>query len=200
MKHRHVILEGKPATGKTEISNLFKIYFPGRIVVLPELATILVREHGLNILEHRKELTDLLREAVPARAAEVRRLLAERDDTVLFEESHMGVHLGYCREVNDRFFLDIYEEHIKPHVVSADLFIRFEMPVPLSVQRQHARWTPDVEVSGGLVERAFGHIDRWHAEMGHDNVAIVQTDRSPDLVIAEVLDLMGVTYKPWTGR
>ncbi len=199
MKHRHVILEGKPATGKTEISNVFKIYFPGRIVVLPELATILVREHNLNILKHRKELTDLLRDAVPARAAEVKRLLAERDDTVLFEESHMGVHMAYCEEVNDRFFLDIYDEHIRPHVVSPDLFIRFEMPVPLSVRRQHARETPDVEVSGALVKRAFSRIDRWHKDMGHDKIAIVHTDRSPDLVIAEVLELMGVTYKSFDG-
>jgi len=126
-------------------------------------------------------------------------LLAERDDTVLFEESHMGVHMAYCEEVNDRFFLDIYEEHIRPHVVRPDLFIRFEMPVPLSVRRQHARLTPDVEVSGALVERAFGRIDRWHAEMGHDNITIVQTDRSPDLVIREVLELMGVSYRTYEG-
>ena len=199
MKRRHVILEGKPATGKTEVSDLFKIYFPGRMVILPELTTILVREHGLNILEHRKELTELLQQAVPRRAAEIRRLLDERQDTLLFEESHMGVHLAYCREVNDRFFLDIYEEHIKPHVVRPDLFLRFEMPVSLSVQRQQARGTPDVAVSGDLVQRAFGHIDRWHVEMGHDNVHVIHTDRSPDRVIAEVLKVMGVTYMPCPG-
>lgn len=199
MQHRHVILEGKPATGKTEVSNIFKIYFPGRMIILPELTTILVRKHNLNILTHRRELSDLLREAVPARAAEVRRLLAERDDTLLFEESHMGVHLAYCLEVNDRHFLNIYEEHIRPHVVRPDLFLRFDMAVALSVQRQQARLTPEVEVSGDLVERAFGHIDRWHAEMGHDNIRVVQTDRSPDEVIREVLDLIGVRYVPFGG-
>ena len=79
MRYRHVILEGKPATGKTEISNLFKIFFPEQVVILPELTTVLVRENGLNILEHRRELTDLLVQAVPARARQVQQIVEERE-------------------------------------------------------------------------------------------------------------------------
>lgn len=198
MKYRHVILEGKPATGKTEVSNLFKIYFPRQIHILPELVTVLVRENGLNIHTHRKELADMLRDAVPARKAQVQRIIAETD-LLVFEESHMGVHLGYCQEFGDAFFLDIYEEAIKPHILEPDIYLRLDMPVPLSVVRQTARATPDVEVSAEWVTRAFDNVDRWHAEMKHDNLVTVNANRSPDLVTREILDIMGVQYQVWAG-
>ncbi|MBW1880674.1 MAG: hypothetical protein JRI25_27730, partial [Deltaproteobacteria bacterium] len=140
MKHRHIILEGKPTTGKTEVSNLFKIYFPGKVRILPELTTILVREHNLNILRDRKALNDLLVEAVPARAAEVREIV-ETTDRLVFEESHMGVHWSYSKVLDDQYFLDLYEREIKEHVLVPDLYVRLDIPVALSVQRQIARAT-----------------------------------------------------------
>ena len=195
MKHRHIILEGKPTTGKTEVSNLFKIYFPSQVRILPELVTVLVRENGLKVMEHRRELTDLLLEAVPARTAEVNGILANEPDVVIFEESHMGVHWAYSQVANDRTFLDVYEEKIAPHVLTPDIFMRFDIPIGLSVQRQVARATKDVEVSGSLVRQAFANVDRWHADRGDDNVVVVNTNRSPDVVIADVMKVMGLEYE-----
>ena len=195
MKNRHIILEGKPTTGKTEVSNLFKIYFPRQVRILPELVTVLVREHGLKVMEHRRELTDMLIDAVPARAEEVKGILAEDPDVVVFEESHMGVHWAYSQVANDRTFLDVYDEKIEPHVLIPDIFLRLDIPISLSVRRQTARATKDVEVSGDLVRNAFANVDRWHKERGHDNVVIVNTNRSPDVVIADIMQIMGLEYE-----
>ena len=194
MKHRHIILEGKPTTGKTEVSNLFKIYFPEQVVILPELVTVLVREHGLRVMEHRQKLSFLLVDAVPARAEEVRDILA-KSDRIVFEESHMGVHWAYSKVVDDRTFLDIYEEKIAPHVLIPDLFMRLDIPIELSVRRQIARATKDVEVSGELVRNAFRNLDTWHAGRGHENIKVVNTNRSPEIVIAEIMGIMGLEYR-----
>ncbi len=199
MRHRHVILEGKPATGKTEVSNLLKIFLPGQVVILPELTTILVRANNLNILRDRAELTALLREAVPARNAEVRRILEEQPDVVVFEESHMGVHWAYATILDDRTFLDIYEEEIAPHVLVPDLFLRLDIPIGLSVARQKARATKDVEVDGDLVRRTFELIDQWHARLGADNLQVLDSNRSPDQFVRAVMDILGVEYAVFDG-
>lgn len=194
MRYGHVILEGKPTTGKTELSDLFKIYFAGRVRVLPELTTVLVRQHQLNILRDRQRLTDLLVDAVPARAAEVRALRAARPDVLVLEESHMGVHWAYAKMLDDRTFLDLYEERIAGNVLSPDLFLRLDIPIGLSVKRQQARATKDVEVDGELVRRTFALVDEWHAARG-DEVRVVDTNRSPDVVIRDLMALLGLEYE-----
>ena len=194
MKYRHVILEGKPATGKTEISNLFKIFFPTKVIILPELATILTRENGLNILKHRKELADLLVEHVPRRKLEVQELLAAHPDAMVLEESHMGVHQAYCQVVQDRFFLDRYESEVRPNELVPDLYLRLDIPLGLSWRRQLARATKDVEVDSELVRNAWNLVDVWHAERGNKNIVIVDTNKSPDRYIREVLDVLGIEY------
>ena len=190
---RHVILEGKPTAGKTEISELFKIFFPGRVRILPELTTTLVRAHSLNILRDRRQLNELLREAVPARERQVRELI-ETTDLVLLEESHMGVHWAYSRILDDRFFLELYEEELAAHVLLPDRFVRLELPVELSVRRQKARATADVEVDGDLVRRTFEELDGWHARWGHDRLVHLDADRSPEIVVRDLIDLLGLEY------
>ena len=194
MKHRHIILEGKPTTGKTEVSNLFKIYFPGRVKILPELTTVLVQQNKLNILRDRKALNDLLSEAVPARSREVKELL-EDPDVLVFEESHMGVHWAYSNVLDDQYFLDLYEREIKQHILIPDIFLRLDIPVALSVQRQIARATSNVAVSGEIVSEMFRNLNRWHEELGADNLVIVNTNRSPDIVIADLMEIMGIEYE-----
>lgn len=195
MKHRHVILEGKPTTGKTEVSNLLKIFLPKQVVILPELTTVLVRENKLNILRDRAELTALLLDAVPARKAEVQRIIAAQPGVVVFEESHMGVHWAYATILDDRTFLDIYDEQIAPHVLVPDLFLRLDMPIGLSVRRQKARATKDVEVDGELVRRTFELIDEWHANLGANNLHVLNSNRPPDQFVRAVMDVLGVEYE-----
>ena len=195
MSHRHVILEGKPATGKTEVSNLFKIFFPGKVHVLPELTTVLVRENKLNILRDRAQLTELLLEAVPTRKAEVQRIIEAHPDLVVFEESHMGVHWAYATILDDRTFLDIYAEQIAPHVLVPDIFLRLDMPIGLSVLRQKARATKDVEVDGDLVRRTFALLDQWHADLGADNLVLLDTNQAPDRFVRGVMDVLGVEFE-----
>ncbi len=195
MRYSHVILEGKPTTGKTEVSNLLKIFYPSQIVVLPELTTVLVREHRLNILKHRNRLTDLLAEAVPRRSAEVAEILEERGDVTVFEESHMGVHWAYSQVLGDAYFLDHYDRVISKRLPKPDLFMRLDMPVELSVKRQEARNTKDVEVSGQLISDMFANLNAWHTEQGHENVLVVDTNRAPDLVIANITEILGLVYR-----
>lgn len=199
MNYRHVILEGKPTTGKTEVSNLFKIYFRGQVLILPELTTVLVRENKLSILRDRKTLSDLLVEAVPARAQEVARLLEQHPGAMVLEESHMGVHWAYSQILEDTYFLDLYERQIAASVVAPDLFLRLDIPIGLSVERQQARATKDVEVDGEIVGRTFAYVDQWHEERG-DKVTVVDTNRAPDVVIRDLMELLGLEYRPYVDQ
>ena len=198
MNYRHVILEGKPTTGKTEVSELFKIYFPSKVKILPELTTILVRQNQLNILRDRKQLNDLLAEAVPARAAAVKALL-EDPGVLVFEESHMGVHWAYSKILDDQYFLDLYEEKIKQSMLFPDIFMRLDIPIALSVQRQVARATKDVEVSGDIVRSMFEQLNTWHQNHGKDNLVVVNTNRSPAIVIGDIMKILGLTYQVFEG-
>ena len=195
---RHVILEGKPTTGKTEISNLFKIFFPDKVIILPELTTVLVRENGLNILQHRRELTDLLAEAVPARAKLIDELTASGEKMVL-EESHMGVHWAYSKELEDSYFLELYESKLKALMPIPDKYLRLDMPIQLSIERQRARNTPDVQVDAALITRMFENLDAWHKALGKDNLVVVNTNRSPDLVLADVMKVLELKYEVFAG-
>ncbi|MBT3217934.1 MAG: hypothetical protein HN348_02495 [Proteobacteria bacterium] len=199
MNYRHVILEGKPTTGKTEVSELFKIYFPSKVKILPELTTILVRQNQLNILRDRKQLNDLLAEAVPARAAAVKALL-EDPGVLVFEESHMGVHWAYSKILDDQYFLDLYEEKIKQSMLFPDIFMRLDIPIALSVQRQVARATKDVEVSGDIVRNMFKQLNAWHQNHGRDNLVVVNTNRSPAIVIGDIMKILGLTYQVFKGK
>jgi thymidylate kinase len=195
MHYRHVILEGKPTTGKTEISDLFKIYFPDQIRILPELTTTLVRKHKLNILEHRRELNDLLAEAVPARSAEVRRLLAAEPDRLILEESHMGVHWAYSKYLADEHFLELYDGGLAGEILEPDLYLRLDIPIEVSVRRQIARATRDVEVDDTIVRNMFANLNAWHADRGTENLVVVDTDRAPDDVVRDLMTLLGLVYR-----
>ncbi|MBW1879994.1 MAG: hypothetical protein JRJ84_16655, partial [Deltaproteobacteria bacterium] len=91
--------------------------------------------------------------------------------------------------------LDLYEREIKEHVLVPDLYVRLDIPVALSVQRQIARATANVAVSGEIVSQMFGYLAEWHGAHGTDNLVVLDTNRSPDLVIADLLEIMGLEYE-----
>ena len=113
---------------------------------------------------------------------------------MVLEESHMGVHWAYCQIVGDRFFLDRYEDEVRPNELVPDLYLRLDIPLGLSWRRQVARATKDVEVDEDLVRNAWALVDKWHAARGNQNITVVDTNRSPDRYIREVMDLLGVEY------
>ena len=49
MSIKHIIIEGLPATGKSETANFLKIYFPKNFRYLPEMTTEIVNKHKINI-------------------------------------------------------------------------------------------------------------------------------------------------------
>ena len=190
---RHVIIEGLPATGKSEIGNLLKIYFPESLVYLPELTTEIVRKYKFNILDGRRILSDRLIEELPVRKREIRGLLEKMPAAVILEESHIGLHWAYSKVLADDYLLENYKK-LEEHFVKPDLFIRLMQPPVLSIKRQHARHTPDVAVGISLITQMLVNLDEWHAARGHDNLIKLDVNRSPDLVVAEMIRLLGLKY------
>ncbi len=74
--------------------------------------------------------------------------------------------------------------------------------VPLVVSVTQQQLTPivldvgemDVEVNGEIISNMFGLLNQWHETLGADNLVVVNTNRSPDVVIADILNVMGLSY------
>lgn len=197
---KHIIIEGLPATGKTEISNVLKIYFPSNIRILPELTTVIVRENKFNILEDRKKMTDLLKEYLNKRIGEINNLKEEfikKDkDLIIFEESHLGVHWAYSNVINDKYFLEEYETYFKKVQIMPDFFLRLYINPELSYQRQIARATPDVEVTSDIIAAMFELLKDWHKTYASEIVVKqIDADRSPDKVIVDIIESLEIEYK-----
>jgi thymidylate kinase len=196
---KHIIIEGLPATGKTEISNVLKIYFPGIIRILPELTTVIVRENKFNILEDRERMTELLKEYLNRRIQEINNIKKEfsklNKDLIIFEESHLGVHWAYSNVINDNYFLKEYENYFIKNQIMPDFFLRLYISPELSYQRQIARATPDVEVTPEIILKMFDFLKKWHNVYASE-IAVnqIDADRSPDLVIKDILKAMILDY------
>jgi len=198
MAIKHIIIEGLPATGKSEVSNFLKIYFHSNFRYLPEMTTEIVRKHKINILKDRNILTDSLVEEIKIRQSEIASLKKELldngvKDGVILEESHIGVHWAYSKHLNDEYFLNKYPE-IKKALVFPDFFIRLMIPFELSAKRQIARNTPDVEVGVDLIKKMYDNLVEWHKTNHNKEVKVVNADRSPDLVLREIMDILGLKY------
>ncbi|HOK40501.1 MAG TPA: hypothetical protein PLD27_05625 [bacterium] len=197
-KVKHIIIEGLPATGKTEISNVLKIYFPLNIRILPELTTTIVRENKMNILDDRTKMTELLKKYLELRNEDINRLKEDfvklNRELIIFEESHLGVHWAYSKVINDEFFLQEYEKELKNKTIEPDFYIRLYISPELSYQRQLARNTPDVEVTADIIEKMYNYLKEWHKTYSQKKVYEINADRSPDVVIKDILKILGITY------
>jgi len=198
MSVKHIIIEGLPATGKSEVSNILKIYFPSNYFYFPELTTEIVRKHKLNILQDRNKLTDVLESEIKLRQRDIEIKKQEFIDrkianAVIFEESHIGVHWSYSRHLNDEYFLNKYPQ-IKKSLVFPDFFVRLMIPFELSYKRQIARDTPDVEVGVDLIKKMYDYLVEWHKQNHNKPVHIINADRSPDLVLKDIMNLLELRY------
>ncbi len=199
MAINHVIIEGLPATGKSEVSNFLKIYFPSNFKYLPELTTEIVRKHKLNILIDRSKLTDCLSEEIIIRQKEIALIKNEFKtkgitNGVILEESHIGVHWAYSMHFGDSYFIENYSE-IKKSLVFPDFFIRLLIPFELSYKRQIARNTPDVEVSAEIIKKMYDYLIEWHKSNHKKKIEIIDADRPPAKVIADIQKLLNLKYR-----
>ena len=194
---KHIIIEGLPATGKSETSNFLKIYFPKNFRYLPEMTTEIVNKYKINIMKDRNKLTDVLEQEIIVRQKEIEVLKKELensvDNGVILEESHIGIHWAYSKFLKDDYFLERYEI-MKNKLVFPDFFIRLLIPFELSYKRQIARNTPNLEVSVEVIKEMYDNLVNWHSKNHNKNIFIIDANRSPEKVLLDVMNKLGVSY------
>jgi len=187
---RYVVLEGLPAVGKSEILALLSCFYPQRVRVLPELVKEVATREGLDLFSKRTQLTEAILAEIPRRRAEIEEALAQ--GKLCLEESHLGVHLAYSEALEDRSFIAAYPR-IANLLASPDFYLRLDVPIERSLQRQRARGTPQFEVDRSMLEQMLSRLQSWHIERKNKVVA-VNADRSPSSFLREVEEILGLTY------
>ena len=158
---RHVIFEGLPAVGKSEILELLARFYPDSVRVLPELVKETATRLHIDIFKERDRLRDALASSLPARAEAVQEI--RRAGYLCLEESHLGVHWAYAKSLGDNAFVDAYPK-LEKLLPKPDAFVRLGIPISASLARQTARGTPQFDVDAPALRRMIQHLDQWHAE------------------------------------
>jgi thymidylate kinase len=187
---KHVVIEGLPAAGKSEILELLARFYPHRVRVLPEMVKQLVETEGIDLFNERTRLTDALRAALPDRLRQIRALLDQ--GYVCLEESHLGVHLAYSSALGDTEFQTVYPS-LAESLPLPDAYVRLDLPIASSLQRQHARGTEAFDIDGKTLADMLAALDRWHEKQPVPRVHI-NADRPPHDVVAEIVDLLQLSY------
>ena len=188
---RYVSVEGLPAVGKSELLSVLKLYFPGQVLVLPELVKEVAEREGIDLFHERDRLRRAILRALPRRQGEVEEGLDR--GLIVVEESHLGVHAAYSAALGDTEFLTEFRR-LEGKIRWPDVFVRLEASVPVSRERQEAREDPRYEVEGEVLERMSAWLSRWHGERGHELVSI-DADRSPDEVLRDLISALGLRYR-----
>jgi len=188
----HVVIEGLPATGKTEVIELLARFYPRSVRVFPELVKEIVVRERFDLFRDRDRLTEALAAALPARAAEIEAMSA--DGYLCIEESHLGVHHAYSVALGDDGFLrrSAALERLAPR---PDHYVRLDLPVPRSLDRQCARNTPEFAVDAPTLRAMLDALHRWHAERG-TAVRTIDADRPPHYVVGEIERSLDLVYAP----
>ncbi len=190
--HRHIVVEGLPAVGKSEMLALLARFYPRAVRVLPELVKSVVEEEKIDLFRDRARLTRALAAAVPRRRAAVDAIV--RAGYLCLEESHLGVHYAYAAALSDRDFLDAYPD-LDRQAPRPNLYVRLDVPPRESVARQAARATPQYEVDEDLLARVLAELDRWHAER-RTPLLVLDADREPSTTAAALEQALGLSYLP----
>lgn len=188
---RHVVFEGLPAVGKSEALALLSRFYPRDVRVLPELVKEVVERERLDLFGERKRLAEAILAAAPARRDQVVDIV--QAGMLCLEESHLGVHLAYSRALGDPYFPAVYQQTAAV-LPSPGLYVRFDLPVSESVDRQKARGTPAFEVTMPVLERMLRELDAWH-EANDAPVASIDADRPAGEFLSEVEARLGLVYR-----
>ena len=192
---RHIIVEGLPATGKSEILEVLARFYPESVRVLPEMVKEVVLQNGIDLFRERNRLTDALLEALPRRRQAVAEILDA--GKLCVEESHLGVHYAYAQALGDTGFIQAFEE-IRAGLPRPDAYIRLDVPVAASLARQAARGTPAFDITEETLKRFLAELDRFHAMAGHQ-VHKISAHRPAADTIADVERFLGLTYAAPSG-
>jgi thymidylate kinase len=186
----YVVVEGLPAVGKSEVVALLERFHPESVRALPELVKEIVERDGLDLFRDREALAAAIVEALPERRA---RILEVLDAGFLcLEESHLGVHRAYSLALGDAAFVEA-SERLRDALPPPDAFVRLEIPVPTSLQRQRARGTPGFEVEASVLDRMLSELDRWH-EARATRLIRIDADRPAHEMVADLAETLGLSY------
>ncbi len=186
----YVILEGLPAVGKSETVELLARFYPHQVRILPELVKTVVLNEGIDLFNERARLAEAIRKALPERHRRINEILNQ--GLLCLEESHLGVHYAYSAALGDRDFVELYPT-IADALPAPDAYLRMELPVAVSLDRQLARGTTRFDIDGPALGRMLAELDRWH-ETQTVPLLHVNADRSAKDVLAEIEDLLGLDY------
>jgi thymidylate kinase len=186
----YVVIEGLPAVGKSEALELVARFYPHRVRVLPELVKSIVLEEGIDLFGERARLAEAIRRALPARRAQIRDIVNR--GYLCLEESHLGVHYAYAAALGDRDFIELYPS-IESSLPSPDAYIRLELPVSVSLDRQSARGTVEFDVEGTSLTRMLAELDRWH-ETRPTPLLRINANRPAAQVLADFESLLEIEY------
>jgi len=189
---KHIVFEGLPAVGKSELLALLARSYPHQVRVLPELVKTLVLEQDIDLFRERARLTEAIRQALPERKRRVRDIL--NAGYVCLEESHLGVHQAYAQALGDDEFLDAYPD-LQAQLEPPDAYVHLQIPVSESMDRQAARGTVQFDVDEAKLSTMAKALDGWHAVSDVPRI-VVAADRPAHSVVAECEKLLGLTYGP----
>ncbi len=187
---RHVVIEGPPAAGKSELLELLARFYPHRVRVLPEMVKQLVESEGIDLFNERSRLTDALRIALPDRLRQIRAILDQ--GYVCLEESHLGVHLAYSSALHDAEFQAVYPS-LAEALPRPDAYVRLDLPIASSLQRQRARGTKAFDIDEQTLADMLTALNGWHEGQLTPRIH-VNADRPPHDVVAEIVDLLQLSY------
>ncbi len=187
---RHIVVEGLPAVGKSEVLALLARFYPGSVRVLPELVKSVVEAERIDLFRERNRLTQALADALPRRRAEIETAVTE--GYLCLEESHLGAHYAYSAALGDAGFLAAYPE-LESKAPRPDLYLRLDIPVEESIERQAARGTPQYAIGAPLLESFVASLNRWHTER-RTSLLVLDADRSAGATAADLERALGLSY------
>ena len=186
----YVVVEGLPAAGKSEVLALLERFHPESVRTLPELVKEIVEREELDLFQDREALTAAIAAALPERRARIHEIV--EGGYLCLEESHLGVHCAYSLALGDTAFVEAYEG-LRDAALSPDAYVRLEIPVERSSERQRARGTPGFEVEAAALEAMLAELDRWHADRA-TRLLRIDADRPADRMVSDLTELLDLSY------
>jgi len=192
---KHVVFEGLPAVGKSEVLQLLARSYPRSVRILPELVKEVVLRHGIDLFNDRDALTDALRREIPSRRQSIERIL--RAGYICLEESHLGVHYAYAKALGDSAFVDAYPT-LRDTLPPPDAFVSLDIDPEESVVRQAARGTPGFDVDRSTLCEVADELRQWHDQHSVPRF-VVDANRPPSAIVGELEALLHLPYGATTG-